>query len=278
LKLSYMWVDSNLPASGRITGIRENLDKTLEKLQILRYNGIEVMIGNPFNFDVKSFQKTLDKYNLQTSQLCTGEFWGTYNLCLNDPQEKNRREALRWAFKTVDIAEKLKCSVNVGRFRGKIWNNENQDSVERMFEAFISLDKYALEHGVWILLEPLKPNVCDTLNTLKDSLDVIESLGLQSTGIMLDTDHTDLVHEEQWIEKLNLFYVHLSDTDHLPLGKGRIPFERYFSILRKYRYEGYLSVETFCCELQCIEESNSLLSKHLLVEGDGNWIWRSSEN
>lgn len=275
MKLSYMWVDSNLPAGKRITGIREKLDKTLEKLQILKYNGVEVMMGNPFNFDVEGFQKILVKYNLQTSQLCTGEFWGTYNLCLNDPQEKNRRDALLWAYKTVDIAEKLKCSVNVGRFRGKIWSNESQDSVERMLEGFMSLDKYALEHGVWLLLEPLKPSVCDTLNTLKDSLGVIESLGLRSTGIMLDTDHTDFMHEEQWIKKLNLFHVHLSDTDHMPLGKGILPFERYFSILQKHCYEGYLSVETFCCELQCIEESNSFLSKYLLTEGDGNWVWRN---
>jgi len=205
-----------------------------------------VMIGDPDLFDCNAFRKVVLAHGLKVSQLCTGELFGSLNLMLNNPDSSARRAAMRTAESVVKLAGNLGCTVGIGRFRGKIWDGDEMSSLEAMAGSFSELDRLAGEEGVELLIEPLRPDICDTLNTVSQACSFMDSAGLSNFGWLLDTDHVGFDQEGSIIDhKSRLGFVHLADTFHVPLGGGEIDFPRYFELLARLGYVGYCSVEVF---------------------------------
>jgi len=272
--LAYMWVDPSIPVKSKVTGLRCSHYEAIEVLHRYGFNGVEIMVGNPFLFEGNGTAGSFENSGLRVTQLCTGEFFGTYGLTLNDRDYQRRKTALAWMFKTIEIASALNCSVNIGRFRGSISLDDPVGSKELMIESFQKIDQVASLYEVTILLEPLKPSVCNTLNSIAECAKLIEWLHLKQFGVMLDTDHTDLTQERESLSRVNVTYVHLADTAHAPLGRGNADFVRYFSILQEINFDGYLSVETFCERACCVEEVVSFLDTYITRTEEGVWVWK----
>ncbi len=241
-----MWVDSTIPTDRTVTGIRGAFPSVVDLLLEHGFDSIEIMIGNPFRFDLKDVSSCIRKKSVNVVQLCTGEYFGSYYLCLNHIDPELRRRAREWGERTVKLAEVLGCPMNIGRFRGKVWEDGRSNSMERMAEGLSFLDSIAEPRGVMVLLEPLRAHVCDTLNSIDETVDFIDRSQLSSTALMLDTDHTAL--EEESAIRMNsssIAVVHLADTAHRPIGKGSVAFDRYFALLKDIDYDGPLSVEVF---------------------------------
>ena len=241
-----MWIDQSLPQDHAITGMNLKLEKSVKTLSEEGYNGIEIILGNPFNFNVKEAVDIIYDSKLEVSQLCTGEFWGSYNLCLNDIDTKAYAKAILWGEQVINLASVLNCSVNIGRFRGKVWEDGFKNSMNRMVNSFRHLDKKAKEQGIELLIEPLRGNICDNLNSVSEAAELIHNTGLQSFYLMIDTDHTS-IEEIGYIQNKfsSIKYIHLADTMHAPLGEGTILFSKYFKLFKSLRYEGYMGIEVF---------------------------------
>lgn len=278
MKLSFMWVDKTIPDDHSVTGSRLEFKKFTSILSKTGYNGVEIMMGNPFNFDFEEVKKIVYDANLEISQLCTGEFWGTYNLCLNDINKEKRKEALLWAERVIDIASKLNCSVNIGRFRGKIWQDGIKHSINRMVHSFRYLDKKAKEQNIEILIEPLRKDICDNLNSVSEVSEFIKNFELQSFYIMIDTDHTPIEEMKYFQNNFSsIKHIHLADTMHVPLGEGVIPFSEYFKLFKSLRYNGYMSIEVFSNnqDENIINNSIVYLKRFIHKEG-GQWNYKSN--
>lgn len=276
MKLSYMWVDKHLPQTHPVTGITLPLPETLKLLSHTGYNAVEIMLGNPFEFDIDHVSNHIAAAGLEISQLCTGEFWGTYHLCLNDPEEKQRKKAIVWGEQIITLAAQAGCSINIGRFRGKIWNDEQAQSLRRMGESFRHLDQYARQRGVEILIEPLRPDICDNLNSIAESLAFIEQHELQAFHLMLDTDHTTLEEYDSITTHFSrIKFIHLADTKHVPLDEGNIPFDRYFDLFKFLQYDGYLSIEVFSQnrDTMIVKKSLKYVKKFMSQKEDRLWKW-----
>lgn len=246
MKKSYMWIDSALPRGPAVTGLTLPLEKALDRMTELGFEGVELMIGDPELFKVDEFQKAVLGRGMEVSQICTGELFGSYGLTLNDPDASGRKTALRKAAEVVVLAGRLGCKVGIGRFRGKIWNQDRAASYSAMADSFASLDRLAQGAGVEILLEPLRPDICDTLNTVSEAAEFIDTCGLKKFGWLLDTDHVGLDQEDSIRKRgAGLGFVHLADTRHLPLGQGDVEFPRYLWLLREIGFSGFCSVEVF---------------------------------
>jgi sugar phosphate isomerase/epimerase len=268
MKLSFMWVDKTLPKDRSITGSRLDLKELVRILSAEGYNGIEIMLGDPFKFD---FKDMISDAGLEVSQLCTGEFWGSYHLCLNDIDSRKMEKALSWAEKVIRLASQLNCSVNIGRFRGKIWEDGLENSIVRMMDSFRYLDKIAQKLGVRLLIEPLRKDLCDNINSVSEAFEFISNTESESINIMIDTDHTSL-EEIQYIKSYfsRIEYIHLADTMHVPLGEGNIPFSEYFKLFKLMRYDGYMSVEVFSQgqDENIVQKSMIYLKRFIRKEGD----------
>lgn len=246
MKKSYMWIDPSLPRDHAITGLDLPLTEALSCVERLGFDGIEVMIGDPDLFDWDAFRRAVLAHGLEVSQLCTGELFGSLSLMLNNPDGSARQAALSTAESVVRLAGKLGCKIGIGRFRGKIWDGDETSSLEAMAASFSVLDKLGREEGVELLIEPLRPDICDTLNTVSQTCSFMDAAGLTNFGWLLDTDHVGLDQEESIVNhKSRLGFVHLADTFHTPVGRGKIDFPRYFKLLERLGYTGYCSVEVF---------------------------------
>lgn len=271
-----MWVDQTLPKDHAITGSNLKLKEFVRILSEAGYNGIEIMVGDPFNFNIKEVAEVICNARLEVSQLCTGEFWGSYNLCLNDINIKKCTKALSWAKQVINLAGILNCSVNIGRFRGKIWEDGLKNSVNRMVDSFKYLDKKAQKLGVRLLIEPLRSNICDNINSVSEAGAFIHNAGLRSFYIMIDIDHTSL-KEIEYIQSnfSSIKYIHLADTQHAPLGEGTILFSKYFKLFKSLRYDGYMGIEVFSNnqDRNIVQKSISYL-KRFIQRADKVWEYK----
>lgn len=246
MKKSYMWIDPSLPRNHAITGLDLPLSEALGHMGALGFDGIELMVGEPDLLDLREFRRAVHAHGMEVSQICTGELFGSFGLMLNDLASSSRKTALDMAMKVVRLAGKLDCKVGIGRFRGIVWNKDSIASYEAMAESFLALDKAAQNEGVELLIEPLRPDICDTINTVSQACDFISAHGLKNFGWLLDTDHVGLEQENSISKHANLLgFVHLADTFHAPLGWGKINFSRYLELLTQIGYYGYCSVEVF---------------------------------
>jgi sugar phosphate isomerase/epimerase len=271
-----MWVDQALPKDHAITGSNLNLKEFVRILSEAGYNGIEIMLGNPFDFNIKEVVEVICNARLEVSQLCTGEFWGSYNLCLNDINIKKCTKALSWAKQVINLAGILNCSVNIGRFRGKIWEDGLKNSVNRMVDSFKYLDKKAQKLGVRLLIEPLRSNICDNINSVSEAVAFIHNAGLRSFYIMIDIDHTSLEEIEYIQSNFSIIkYIHLADTQHAPLGAGIILFSKYFKLFKSLKYDGYMGIEVFSNnqDRDIVQKSISYL-KRFIQRADKVWEYK----
>ncbi len=275
MKFSFMWVDKTLPKEHPVTGSKMNLREFAKLLSVTGYNGIEIMMGNPFMFDYEDVKNVISETNLQISQLCTGEFFNFYGLCLNHKDQDKYKEALLWAEEVINLASQFKCSMNIGRFRGKIWQDGHENSFDRMINSFKHLDQKAQEKKVTILIEPLRKDICDNLNSVLDTYNFLKKFGLQSFHLMIDTDHT-LIEEKEYVNKYSssIKYIHLADTKHVPIGEGIIQFSEYFNLFKSIGYHGYMSIEVFSenRDKEIIKKSMAYLEKFFYKDGI-RWVY-----
>ncbi len=247
MKLAFMWIDPQVSLGHAVTGLRGQFGQVVHLLLEHGYDAVEVMLGDPFLFDLDEVSTVVRKTGIDVIQLCTGEYYGSYAVCLNHPDREVRNRARAWGERTVKLADIMQCPVSVGRFRGGIWDDGRQCSMERMAESMVFLDKVAASRGVEVLLEPLRKEICSTLNSVEETVGFITQNALDATAMMLDTDHTAIENEEPAIRNNHsaVGVVHLADSGHQPLGCGSVRFDRYFEVLAEIGYGGPLSVEVF---------------------------------
>lgn len=277
MNLSFMWIDKQVPTTHPVTGIRGELSSAVKLLRLYGFDSIEIMAGDPFKLDLAELSLT-GPASMKVVQLCTGEYFGTYGLCLNHVDSERREKAWAWAKQSVFLAGQLGCPINIGRFRGGVWSDGRDSSWERMAEGMRFLDNEASKQGVSVLIEPLVEDVCGSLNTLQEAINFINDVGLRSTFLMIDTDHTSLREEATIRENTSLIrLVHLSDTRHKMLGTGQVAFERYFRVLEEINYDGPLSVEVFPegSDEEVVASSIRFLKRFLrLEESPSGWAFK----
>ncbi len=123
------------------------------------------------------------------------------------------------------------------------------DAVARLREGLAGLAPQAEKAGVWILLEPLAPHLCNVVNTLEEAVAVIRDVGSPALATILDTHNTAAEKDapEQLVRRYlpHIRHVHLNEMDGRPPGAGDYPFDRLLRALRRHGYRGWISVEVF---------------------------------
>lgn len=109
--------------------------------------------------------------------------------------------------------------------------------------------RIAEEYGLKFVIEP---RIGETVSNSDAMLKLIEDVGEDSFGAVLDTGHLHAAKEmlPLSIEKLGnrIIYVHVSDNDggdnyHWTPGKGTINWDSVFKALRKHNYKGYIAID-----------------------------------
>ena len=139
--------------------------------------------------------------------------------------------------------------------------------VERNIATLQELLPYAAERGVGVMIENL-PGDFNTAKELGELLDPLPSLGLH-----LDIGHANLMVVRSTVEELmqaygaRLRHVHLHDNKggsadlHLPLGTGTVDVRGAVALLKRFGYDGTITLEVFTPDPHHLAYSRDLLQR-----------------
>jgi D-psicose/D-tagatose/L-ribulose 3-epimerase len=126
---------------------------------------------------------------------------------------------------------------------------ERDNILKRLIHSFKEISKYAQDFGVFIALEPLCRYDTHLLNTSMQARDLIEKIGKENIGILLDTFHMNI--EEKSIKDAisitgrKLVHFHACENDRGTPGTGKINWDEVSESLTRVGYDGWISIESF---------------------------------
>jgi sugar phosphate isomerase/epimerase len=196
-----------------------------------------------------------------------------YYLPLASGIEEIRQAALQELRRCVDAFAEI----------GARWMNVHPDRhapmhdrrffVERNIATLRQLLPYAAERGVGVMVENL-PGDFNTARELGELLDPLPDLGLH-----LDVGHANLLVLQSTVEELldaygpRLRHVHLHDNKggsadlHLPLGTGTVDVRGAVNLLKRFGYDGTITLEVFTPDRHHLAYSRDLLQRIWDEEG-----------
>jgi D-psicose/D-tagatose/L-ribulose 3-epimerase len=169
-------------------------------------------------------------------------------------QEKEKRiEAIEYMKEIVRKASELGIDLyhgliyaTAGVFTGKGPTNEEFGySVEGLKEVAC----YAKQYGVNLGIEPANRYENYLINTVEDSLKLVNEIDEPNVGLLLDTYHMNI--EEKDMNKSivsakgKIFHFHVNENDRGIPGTGHIPWDDVFKALKEINYNKVVSIESF---------------------------------
>ena len=114
-------------------------------------------------------------------------------------------------------------------------------------------------------------------NMFDESPDMLQRLAIamkeeERFGVCLDFAHAYIsgTSMDEWVDKLGRYtkHIHINDNDgvsdmHMPIGKGRFPWERYTEYIAKFSKEVSVLIEVRC--LQDVKDSIVYMEKNELL-------------
>lgn len=277
----------------QVTGIRGPFEDLFPKLKELGYEGVEVMLKNPFNVNFVQIYGLSQRYDLPVCSLCTGEMYGEDGVSLGDPDPNIREEALRRFRELMKAAALLNAHVGIGRARGRfVYGIPKEDTLRWVKDGLREIAE--IDRKVHLLIEPINRRYENFIVSTQEGVDFVKELDIPNVRLMLDYMHM-VIEEENIAESVRLVapyldHVHVCDSDRKPLGQGDWDLAPFFSALIDIDYKGYISSEAFSSEDEdrdlrnTIYEMKRLLqtSRALLAKGgitvDSNLKMKESPN
>lgn len=131
-----------------------------------------------------------------------------------------------------------------------------RENMKNIRSVFLPVVAHAEKVGVDIIIEALTPMESNTIFLLDDLVELIEDLNSDRVKSMLDTV-TPLINYEPYyehFEKLGdkLDYIHFVDSNgidqtHMGIGTGVLDMRELLDLIRRYHYDGWLSIELLSC-------------------------------
>jgi sugar phosphate isomerase/epimerase len=227
----------------------------------LGYDGVELSIEEPFNTRSREIANTSAQYGLDIPAIGTGLIHKYLGLSLSDSDETRRDRAVKMLKKSIGVAAELDSLVIIGLVRGRV-EPQRMKRIGKFRKSMRECDRAAGREGVRLAIEPLNRYEADYINNVEEALRFLSDMGLQSTGLLLDTFHMNI--EERTIEDAirkagkKLIHLHVADSNRLAPGLGHIEFPKVLRAVTDLGYDRYLSAEI-------LASSNPVRAAHLTI-------------
>ncbi len=234
----------------------------IKKTAELGYMGIDLNGNRPLcdprdltAEDRKNIKKILEDNGLQLAAITP--FCGNYHWCLSTPNKPVREDSIKHVKECIDLAYEWGAKI-VESVTGPpmIVEDDMREAWKRTKESLREITDHAAEKDITIGLE-FRISVADRttyiVHKLDDALMMIEDVGAENLGVLIDVNHAALDLYMTIVEQLEkagdkLVHMHFSDSPlgvhrHLPIGEGRIQWPLIFKTLKKIGYKGWMTLE-----------------------------------
>lgn len=252
--------------------IFESPTDALPMIDRLNYDAVEFTGEDDSIEDLDNFTEALASYDLEVSGV-TG-MWGNLNRLaasrrLLSYDAKTVKIAKRYVIRCVELCRKLGgqefniClftdpSTVMPDFSHRVLSHSDKFKVvNKSIPILRNLSKYAGDHGVLLLLEPLNRYATPYCCTAADALDICKAVDNPSFGILLDTFHMN-IEEDSFSRALEstrdfLYHMHFADNNRKMPGEGHLDFGSILRVLHKINYQRYISFEPILEKMSYLE-------------------------
>lgn len=242
-----------LCSTGAITGIPNGYSyKIIETLaKQLSCDGFELMMDSPWYEELEDLKGFLQKQNLYIPvvhcEKCIGEL-------ISKGSDAELADAYRMFEMDCDVAR----SVGAEKLVLHLWGGRASDAnFQSNLNAYCYVNEIAQRYGLDLLVENV---VCNVENPMKHLYELWKKY--PNIHFVFDTkmaafhEQLDLLYEAEyeWLWKEgHIRHYHVNDyaggymdwpnLRTLPIGKGKIDFERFFEFIKGTNYQGDFTVE-----------------------------------
>jgi len=244
LKLSI--VLSTQPASFSALAFKGQIAENIAKIKSLGYDGVELAVRDPAALELSALNSLLAKHHLPVPAIGTGQAFGEEGLSFTHPDAAVRRKAIDRIKSHMSLADSLGAIVIIGLVRGKKGSDTSDEQTEHWLVG--ALTECASENEtVKLAIEPINRYETDLVNTVASGLKLVDTIGLDNVGLLLDTFHMN-IEEPSMVESMvaageRLFHFHVADSNRWYPGAGHIDFNAILNTLNSVGYRGFVSAE-----------------------------------
>ncbi|MFZ5916928.1 MAG: 5-keto-L-gluconate epimerase [Chloroflexota bacterium] len=254
MKLSI--VLSTQAARFEAVAFKGDFEANVRKIAGWGYDGVELAIRDPRLVDADELLRIISAHELAVPAIGTGQAWGEEGLSYTDPDPAVRRAAIERTIAHIPFAARTGAAcgepgrtvIIIGLLRGIVKPGVGQtQAMDWLVGALRECCAEARPHGVRLALEPINRYETTLVNNVVQGLDLIEHVGADNLGLLLDTFHMNI--EEPSIESSiracgeRAFHFHVADSNRWYPGAGHLDFHSILETLYATGYQGYVSGE-----------------------------------
>jgi len=240
---------------------RRNIDFAIGSSSKLGFDLIEIPLLNPYKFDADYTKKMLgkNKINAVTSLGLSDET----DITSDDPQTRKNGEKL--LSKALEMTSKIGAKYMGGVLYSALKKYDRppaKDAFNNSVEIIRNLSDQAKNMGIIIGLEPVNRYESNLINTASQAMDFIKLSESDNLFIHLDSYHMN-IEEASYNESIfecgdKLGYFHIGENHRGYLGTGHINFVEIFAAMKKIKYNGPITFESFSSSIVEPQLSNTL--------------------
>ena len=239
----------------------EPIERTLERLQGQGYDAVE-MFGEPKKMEMKKLRDILDSFSLSVCGI-TG-MWGSISeegwkrkiLSADRSITKHSEEYVMECIKMCQFVGGREMNIclfadnemtTFDRNHRTLSEDRKVVVTQKAIPILDKLSRFAEDHGVDMLLEPLNRYSTPFCSTARDALDIASKVNQENFGIMLDTFHMNIeedTFEDAILKSRKLLrHMHFADNNRKMPGYAHTNFLSIMRSLANIGYKGYASFE-----------------------------------
>jgi sugar phosphate isomerase/epimerase len=228
--------------------LKGDFEANVAKIAGWGYDGVELAIRDPGLVNADEFEQVVSAHGLKVPAIGTGQAWGEEGLSFTSDDPRVRAAAVARIKDHIPLAKRLGAVIILGLIRGITPKGQSREqSMLFLVESLRECAAVASVHGVRFALEPLNRYETDLINTATNGLDLLEQVGADNIGLLLDTFHMNI--EEPGMEESirlcagRIFHFHVADSNRWHPGAGHLDFQSILNTLFTTGYPGYISGE-----------------------------------
>lgn len=210
------------------------------------YQGVELLVKNPFEVNRQKIQEILKKNNMRISAIGTTPMQKEDHLFLLDENEKLREEAKRRLEGLIELAGWFGVPLLLGKYRGTV-KDADFCRMKDLEEIIRKANRIAADRNIEIFVEPQNKDNINNLNTVKETVEWIQKNEYTNVRLLMDIFHMNKTEQnivgtlERYHEYIGM--IHMSDSERKVPGFGEVDISKILDALEKIKYKGYLSME-----------------------------------
>lgn len=236
----------------------------ITKVKDWGFDAIEIAIEDPSHVDPALLKKALDDKGLVCHTVCAAvgpgrDFRGT---------KQEQQTSMEYMKGLLDMMPVFGAEVLVGPLYSSVGRAEpkTESEFKLQWETVVNnlqeLSAYAAERNLKLAIEPLNRYETDFINTCSQALQLIDDIGNDAAGILLDTYHMN-IEEKNSAAAIRaagskLYHFHACGCDRGTPGNDHIDWNSIVAALKDVKYDGLAVIESFTTDVKVIAKAASI--------------------